>query len=147
MKTNYPEKCCKKFCFIFKSLIKYLSAGRIKITSRARFTSVASRLFADGRNRDLSFSLASAGCNRVDIGPPRKSPASTRVLFGLYISLYSSSTLLYPPLPSFYYPNLSNLTQWRSICEINSIIYTHISHYNIALIQMSDISSIDFTSK
>lgn len=70
-------------CFIFKSLVKYLSGGRIRITSRARFTSVASRLFTDGRNRDLSFSLASAGCNRVDIGPPRKSPASTRVLFGL----------------------------------------------------------------
>lgn len=96
MKTNYPEKCCKKFCFIFKSLIKYFSGGRIKITSRARFTSVASRLFADDCNRDLSFSLASAGCNRVDIGPPRKSPASTRVLFGLYIPLYSSTTLLYP---------------------------------------------------
>lgn len=76
--------------------------------SREIYESSSSRLFADGRNRDLSFSLASAGCDRVDIGSPRKSPASTRVPFGLLHLAVLFHYFVIPFGHPFRYPNLSN---------------------------------------
>lgn len=73
--------------------MKYLSGERVRITSRARFTSVTSRLFADGRNRDLSFSLASVGYERIDIGPRGKAQHP----FERYSLSYTSLCTL-PPL-------------------------------------------------